>query len=85
MTIGEETRRRWATRVCQLDAWARELRDRANDCEATFQQLDSPSACAELVFTGSRDILRYAADQIDQTAEALTMIVELNQAVYDAR
>jgi hypothetical protein len=84
MTIGEETRRRWAARVCQLDAWARELRDRANDCAATFQQLDSASPGAELVFSGARDVLSYAADQVDQTAEALTMIFELSQAVYDA-
>jgi hypothetical protein len=81
MTTGEETRRRWAARVCQLDAWARELRQRASDCEATFQPLDSPSPGAELVFSGTRDILSYAADQVDQTAEALTMIVELGQAV----
>ena len=47
---------------------------------ATFEQLDSPSSGAELVFAGTRDILSFAAHQVDQTAEALTMIVELVDA-----
>ena len=58
MCTSEETRRRWAARVCQLDGWSRELRDRA------AQQLDSPSPGAELVFTGTRDILSFAAYQV---------------------
>jgi hypothetical protein len=80
MSTSDETRRRWAARVCQLDAWSRELRDRARDCDATFEQLDSASPGVELVFGGTRDILSFAADRVDQTAEALTMIVELVHA-----
>jgi len=74
------TRRRWASRARQLNAWSRELHDRANECGAAFQQLESSSPDAELVFTGTRDILRFAAHQVDQAAEALTMIVELVDA-----
>jgi hypothetical protein len=80
MSTSDETRRRWAARVCQLDAWSRELQERAQDCDATFEQLDSPSAGAEGVFAGTRDILNFVADQVDQAAEALTMIVELVEA-----
>jgi hypothetical protein len=80
MCTSEETRRRWAARVCQLSAWSRELRDQACDCATTFQRLDSPSPGAEIVFTGTRDILSFAAHQVDQTAEALAMIIELMDA-----
>lgn len=80
MSTSDETRRRWAARVCQLNAWSRELRDRAKDCDATFEQLDSPSSGAEVAFAGTRDILSFAADQVDQTAEALTIVVELADA-----
>ena len=80
MSTSDETRQRWAARVCQLDAWSRELRDRAKECDATFEQLGSPSSGAELVFAGTRDILSFAADQVDQTAEALTIVVELVDA-----
>lgn len=81
MCTSDETRRRWAARVCQLAAWSRELRERAQDCDAAFEQLDSPSSGAEGVFAGTRDILSFAADQVDQAAEALTMIVELVEVV----
>jgi hypothetical protein len=50
MSTADETRRRWAARVCQLNAWSRELRDRAKDCDAAFEQLDSPSCGAEVAF-----------------------------------
>lgn len=80
MCTSDETRRRWAARVCQLAAWSRELQERAQDCDAAFEQLDSPSSGAEGVFAGTRDILSFAADQVDQAAEALTMIVELVEA-----
>ena len=81
MSTSDETRRRWAARVCQLAAWSRELRERAQDCDAAFEQLDSPSSAAEGVFAGTQDILNFAADQVDQAAEALTMIVELVEVV----
>jgi hypothetical protein len=42
MSTTDQTRRRWAARICQLNAWSRELRDRAKDCDAAFEQLDSP-------------------------------------------
>lgn len=80
MSTTDETRRRWAARVCQLDAWSRELREDAEHCDAVLEQLDSPSPGAELVFGGTRDLLSFAADQIDRTAEALTMIGELVDA-----
>ena len=80
MSTSDETRRRWAARVCQLDAWSRELRERAQGCDAAFGQLDSPSAGAEGVFAGTRDILSFAADRVDQAAEALMMVVELVEA-----
>jgi hypothetical protein len=80
MSTSDETRRRWAARVCQLNAWSRELRDRAKDCDAAFEQLDSPSSGTEVAFAGTRDILSFAADQVDQTAEALTIVVELADA-----
>jgi hypothetical protein len=80
MSTSDETRRRWAARVCQLNAWSRELRDRAKDCDAAFEQLDSPSSSAEVAFAGTRDILSFAADQVDQTAETLTIVVELADA-----
>jgi len=35
---------------------------------------------AEVAFAGTRDILSFAADQVDQTAEALTIVVELVDA-----
>ena len=81
MSTSDETRRRWAARVCQLDAWSRELQERAQDCDASFEQLDSPSSGAEGVFAGTRDILSFAADRVDQAAAALTMIVELVEVV----
>ena len=60
--------------------WSRELRDRAKDCDAAFEQLDSPSCGEEVAFAGTRDILSFAADQVDQTAETLTIVVELVDA-----
>jgi len=36
------------------------------------------------VFTGTRDLLNFAADQVDQTAEALRMIVELLDHVAES-
>jgi len=80
MSTSDTTRRRWASRVRQLNAWSRELHDRAKECDAAFEQLESPSSDAELVFTGTRDILSFAAHRVDQAAEALRMIVELVDA-----
>ena len=42
-----------------------------------LEELPSASSQAELVFTGTRDLLNFAADQVDQTAEALRMILEI--------
>jgi hypothetical protein len=76
--------RRWAARLCQLGAWSRELRDLATECDAALGQLPSPSSHAELVFTGTRDLLNFAAEQVDQTGEALSIIVELLDDLADS-
>ena len=77
MAATDDARRRWAARVCQLAAWSRELHEQASRCDATLEELVSPSRSAEVVFGGARDIFSFAAEQVDQTAEALTIIVEL--------
>jgi len=81
MITSDDMGRRWAARVCQLDAWSRELRERAQECDAAFEQLDSPSLGAERVFAGTREILSFAADRADLAAEALAIIVELVDVV----
>ena len=48
MATTDDARRRWAARVCQLDAWSRELRDQARQCDAVLDELLSPSASAEV-------------------------------------
>src|SRR2546421_533240 len=71
MSTSDETRRRWAARVCQLNAWSRELRDRAKDCNAAFEQLDSPSSGAEVAFAGdvsSRETLAAASASANSSA-----------------
>jgi hypothetical protein len=77
MNATDDAGRRWAARLCQLGAWSRELRQQASGCNAALEELPSASSQAEVVFTGTRDLLNFAADQVDQTAEALRMIVEL--------
>ena len=77
MTATDNAGRLWAARLCQLGAWSRELRQQASGCDAALEELPSASAQAELVFTGTRDLLNFAADQVDETAEALRMIAEL--------
>lgn len=77
MNTTGEAGRRWAARLCQLGAWSRELREQASGCDAALEELPSPSPQAKLVFAGTRDLLNFAAVQVDQTAEALRMIVEL--------
>jgi hypothetical protein len=77
MNATDDAGRRWAAGLCQLGAWSRELRQQASRCDAALEELTSASSQAELVFTGTHDLLNFAADQVDQTAEALRMIVEL--------
>ena len=84
MNVIDDAGRRWAARLCQLGAWSRELREQASGCDAALEELSSASAQAELVFTGTRDLLNFAADQVDQTAEALRMIVELLDHVVES-
>jgi len=83
MTTTDDSRRRWAARVCQLDAWSRELHDQAVRCDAALAELASPSASAEVVFAGTRDVVRFAAQRVDQATEALRMIVELMEQVAE--
>jgi hypothetical protein len=73
-----------AARVCQLDAWSRELHDQARQCDAALGEFVSPSASAEVAFAGTRDVLSFAAQRVDQTAEALTMIVELMEQIAES-
>jgi hypothetical protein len=84
MASTDDASRRWAARVCQLDAWSRELRDHAEGCDAAFDELVSPSRSAEIVFAGARDVLSFAAQQVDQAAEALRMIVELAEHLAES-
>ena len=84
MAMTDDTRRRWAARVCQLDAWSRELHDQATQCDAALEELLAPSASAEVAFAGTRDVLSFAAQQVDQTAEALRVIVELVEQVAES-
>jgi hypothetical protein len=84
MATTDDTRRRWAARVCQLDAWARELHDQARQCDAVLEELLLPSASAEVAFAGTRDLLSFAAQRVDQTAEALRRIVELMEQVAES-
>ena len=83
MATTDDTRRRWGARVCQLDAWARELHDQARQCDAVHEELVSPSPSAEVAFAGTRDLVSLAAQRVDQTAEALAMIVELMEQVAE--
>jgi hypothetical protein len=76
--------RGWATRQCQLGAWSRELRQQASGCDAALEELRSASSHVVLVFAGTRDVLNFAADQVDQTADALRMIVELLDHVAES-
>ena len=84
MNATDDAGRRWAARLCQLGAWSRELRQQASGCDAALEELPSASSQAELVFTGTRDLLTFAAEQIDQTAEAPRMIVELLNHVAES-
>jgi hypothetical protein len=84
MATADDTRRRWAARVCQLDAWSRELRDQASQFDAVLEGLLSPSASAEVAFTGTRDVLSFAAQRVDQAAEALRMVAELLEQVAES-
>ena len=63
---------------------SRELRQQASGCDAALEELPSASSHAELVFAGTRDVLNFAADKVDQTAEALRMIVELLDHVAES-
>jgi ABC-type transporter Mla subunit MlaD len=85
MDATDDASRRWAARLCQLVAWSRELRQQGSESDAALEELPSASSQAELVFTGTRDLLNFAADQVDQTAEALRMIVELLDHVLEFR
>ena len=85
MNATDDAGRRWAARLCQLGAWSRELREQASGCDAALEEFPSASPQAELVFTGTRDVLNFAADQVDQTAEALRMIVDLLDHVAEFR
>ena len=84
MNATDDAGRRWAARLCQLGAWSRELRQQASGCDAVLEELPSPSSHAVLVFAGTHDLLTFAADQVDQTAEALRMIVELLDHVAES-
>ena len=84
MNTTDDAGRRWAARLCQLGAWSRELRQQASGCDAALEGLPSASPQAVLVFAGTRDLLNFAADQVDQTAEALRMIVELLDHVAES-
>jgi hypothetical protein len=77
MNATNDAGRCWLERLCQLGAWSRELRQQASGCDAALEELPSASSQAEFVFTGTRELLELAADQVDQTAEALRMVVEL--------
>ena len=83
MASTDDASRRWAARVCQLDAWSRELRDHAEGCDAAFDELVAPSQSAQVVFAGARDVLSFAAQQVDQAAEALRMSDELMELVAE--
>jgi hypothetical protein len=84
MNATHDAGRLWAARLCQLGAWSRELRQQASGCDAALEGLPSASSQAELVFTGTRDLVNFAADQVDQTGEALRMIVELLDHVAES-
>ena len=77
MNATDDAGRLWAARMCQLGAWSRELRQQASGCDAALEGLPSASPQAVLVFAGTRDLLNFAAERVDHTAEALRMIVEL--------
>ena len=77
MDATDDAGRRRAAPLCQLGAWSRELRQQASGCDAALEGLPSASPQAVLVLAGTRDVLSFAADQVDRTAEALRMIVEL--------
>jgi len=83
MTTTDDSRRRWAARVCQLDAWSREPHDQATRCGAALAELASPHASAEVVFAGTRDVVSCAAQRVDQAAEALKTIVELMEQLAE--
>jgi len=81
MSATDDARRRWAARVCQLDAWSPELHDQARQCDAALGEFLSPSASAQVAFAGTRHVLSFAVQKVDQTAEALIMIVDLIEQV----
>jgi hypothetical protein len=84
MTTAHNASRRWAARLCQVAAWSRELDQQATECDAALEELLPGSAHVELTFAGTRDLLNFAAKQVDQTAEALTMILELLDHLADS-
>jgi hypothetical protein len=84
MNATDDAGRRWAARLCQLGVWSRELRQQASGCDAALEGLPSASPQAVLAFAGTRDALNFAADQVEQTAEALRMIVELLDRVGES-
>ncbi len=84
MATRDDTRRRWAARVCQLDVWSRELHDQATRCDAALEGLHRPSASAEVPFAGTREVLSCAAQRVDQAAEVLRVTVALVEQVAES-